>query len=408
MKCRFCKSENLEVFVDLGHTAISNSFLSKKQLNQPEVIYPLKAMYCQDCFLVQVDEYKKYDEIFTENYAYHSSVSKSWLEHCKLYTNKVTDRFNLNENSQVVEIASNDGYLLQYFKEKNISCLGIEPTRSTADEAIQKGINTIVEFFGSNLAIRLSNLTKADLIIGNNVIAHVPNLNDFVNGMKILLKENGVITLEFPHLLKLIENSEFDTIYQEHFSYLSLYTLKKVFNAYGLEIFDVEELSTHGGSLRIYGKHLENNSISIESSVGYLLHKELTKGINTSHLYSNFDKKVKMIKKQFLLWLMIERNKGKKIIGFGAAAKGNTFLNYCGVKSDLIDFIVDETPNKQNMYTPESHIPIVGFDMIEKEKPDFIIILPWNFKQEIMDKLEFVKEWGCKIVTSIPSLEINW
>lgn len=408
MKCRFCKSENLEVFVDLGKQSVSNSFLSKEQLNQPEVIYPLKAMCCRECFLVQVDEYKKFDEIFTENYAYHSSISKSWLDHCKTYTEKVINKLNLNENSQVVEIASNDGYLLQYFKQKNISCLGIEPTRSTATEAIQKGINTIVEFFGSNLAIRLSNLTKADLIIGNNVIAHVPNLNDFVNGMKILLKENGVITLEFPHLLKLIENAEFDTIYQEHFSYLSLYTLKKIFNFHGLEIFDVEELPTHGGSLRVYGKHLKNNSIAIESSVGNLLHKELNKGINNSTLYSNFDFRVKWIKKQFLLWLMIEKNKGKKIICFGAAAKGNTFLNYCGVKNDLIDFIVDETPNKQNMYTPQSHIPIVGFDMIEKYKPDFIIILPWNFKQEIMSKLEFVKEWECKIVTCVPKLEINW
>lgn len=408
MKCRFCKSENLEVFVDLGHTAISNSFISKEGLNQPEVIYPLKAMYCVECFLVQVDEYKKFDEIFTENYVYHSSISKSWLEHCKKYVSEVTERFNLSENSRVVEIASNDGYLLQYFKEKQIPCLGVEPTKSTADKAIEKGIQTIVEFFGTDLASRLSTLTKADLIIGNNVIAHVPDLNDFVKGMKLLLSENGVITLEFPHLLKLIENVEFDTIYQEHFSYLSLYTIKKVFNAHGLEIFDVEELSTHGGSLRVYGKHLENNSININSSVDYLIRKELLKGINTSKLYSNFSYKVNMIKKQFLLWLLIEKNKGKKIIGFGAAAKGNTFLNYCGVKSDLIDFIVDETPSKQGLFTPESHIPIVEFEKIAEFKPDFIVILPWNFKQEIMKKLEFVKEWDCKIVTCIPNIEINW
>lgn len=408
MKCRFCKSENLEVFVDLGHTAISNSFLSKEGLNKPEVIYPLKAMYCIDCFLVQVDEYKKFDEIFTENYVYHSSISKSWLEHCKNYVNQITERFGLNENSRVVEIASNDGYLLQYFKEKDIPCIGIEPTKSTADKAIEKGIQTIIEFFGTDLANRFSKLTKADLIIGNNVIAHVPDLNDFVAGMKLLLSENGIITLEFPHLLKLIENVEFDTIYQEHFSYFSLYTMKKVFNEHGLEIFDVEELSTHGGSLRVYGKHVENNSIEISYSVGKLLHKESLKGINTSTLYSNFSQKVNMIKNQFVLWLTIEKLKGRKIIGFGAAAKGNTFLNYCGVKSDLIDFIVDETPNKQGLYTPESHIPIVEFDMIEKHKPDFIVILPWNFKQEIMNKLEFVKKWDCRIVTAVPGMEINW
>lgn len=408
MKCRFCKSENLNLFVDLGHTAISNSFLTKEQLNQPEVIYPLKAMYCQDCFLVQVDEYKKFDEIFTETYVYHSSISKSWLEHCKNYTDKVISRFNLNENSQVMEIASNDGYLLQYFKEKNIPCLGIEPTRSTANKAIEKGINTIVEFFGTNLATRLSELGKADLIIGNNVVAHVPDLNDFIQGIKILLSENGIITLEFPHLLKLIDNIEFDTIYQEHFSYFSLYTISKIFKRHCLEIFDVEELSTHGGSLRIYAKHIEKLAIPVNSSVGQLLHKELNKGVNNSSLYSHFDSKVKWIKKQFLLWLLLQTNQGKKIIGFGAAAKGNTFLNYCGVKNDLIDFIVDETPCKQNMYTPESHIPIVDFEMIEKHKPDFIIILPWNFKQEIMNKLEFVKEWRCKIVTCIPTVEIRW
>lgn len=408
MKCRFCQSENLELFVDLGHTAISNSFLTKENLNRPEVIYPLKAMYCRECFLVQVDEYKKYSEIFNENYVYHSSISKSWLEHCKNYVDKVTNRFNLTKNNKVVEIASNDGYLLQYFKEKEIPCIGIEPTKSTADKAIEKGIETIVEFFGKDLATKISKSVKADLIIGNNVIAHVPNLNDFVKGLKILLSENGVITLEFPHLLKLIDNTEFDTIYQEHFSYFSLFTMQKVFRAHDLEIFDVEELSTHGGSLRIYGKHIQNKNLEISSSTGYVLSKEQKANLTNSQGYSNFDNKVKMIKKQFLLWLMIERNKGKKIICFGAAAKGNTFLNYCGIKSDLIDFIVDETPSKQGLFTPESHIPIVEFQMIEKFKPDFIVILPWNFKQEIMSKLEFVKEWKCKIVTCIPNLEINW
>ena len=407
MKCRFCSKTIDNTFIDLGNTAISNAYITKEQLNSSESIYPLRVIVCDNCFLVQVDEFKRIEEIFSEDYVYFSSVSDGWLKHSKEYVEKVTPRFKLNDNSLVVEIASNDGYLLQYFKEKNIPCLGIEPTNSTAQISINKGINTLVEFFCEELAIKLANDNiKADLILGNNVLAHVPQLNDFVRGLKVLLKSTGVMTFEFPHLTKLISKNEFDTIYHEHFSYFSFYFICELFRFHGFEVFDVEELITHGGSLRVYAKHRENSDIKVEQTVATLLNEEISKGVNKMGFYKGFQEKANEIKNKFLIYILNEKLKGKKIIAFGAAAKGNTFLNYCGLKSDTIECVIDDTPSKQNKFLPQSHIPVYSREYFETNKPDIIIILPWNFKNEIIGKLSFAKEWGAQFVTYIPELEI--
>ncbi|MBS1626490.1 MAG: class I SAM-dependent methyltransferase [Bacteroidetes bacterium] len=408
MRCRFCSKTIDTTLIDLGHTAVSNAFLNANDLNKAETTYPLKVLVCDNCFLVQVDEFQKNNEIFTEDYVYFSSVSEGWLKHSKAYVEKVTNRFALNKNSLVTEIASNDGYLLQYFKEKNIPCLGIEPTNSTAQLSIAKGIENIIEFFGEDLAIRLKKEGKqSDLIIGNNVLAHVPELNNFVRGLKILLKPSGVMTFEFPHLIKLIEKKEFDTIYHEHFSYFSFYFICNLFKFHGFEVFDVEQLETHGGSLRVYVKHKENEQQPITENVTILLNSELQKGINKINFYTGFQEKAIDIKNKFLLYILSEKQKGKQIIAFGAAAKGNTFLNYCGLKNDTIKCVVDDTPYKQNKFLPQSHIPVVSREYFNNHKPDIIIILPWNFKNEIINKLSFTKEWGCQLVTYIPELEIN-
>ena len=404
MKCRFCKNELSNVFIDLGNSPPSNSFLSLSQLNEPESYYPLKIFVCDKCFLVQIDEYKKATEIFDKNYAYFSSYSTSWLNHAKKYTELMISRFGLNNKSLVVEIASNDGYLLQYFKERNIPILGVEPTANTAKIAIDKGINTIIDFFGSRYAEEnLKN--KADLILGNNVLAHVPDINDFVKGVKIALKSNGVNTFEFPHLCKLIEKNQFDTIYHEHFSYLSLTSVKSIFEKQGLTIFDIEELPTHGGSLRIYTKHTEDYSKSISINVAKLLDYEEKIGVKKLIYYNNFQIKVDKIKMDFLQFLYTAKKENKKVIGYGAAAKGNTLLNYCGIKgTDLIEFVVDASPFKQGLFLPGSKIPIVDESQIFAYKPDFIVILPWNIKEEITKQLSYIREWGGKFVITIPDL----
>ena len=404
MKCRFCKNELSNVFIDLGNSPPSNSFLSLSQLNEPESYYPLKIFVCDKCFLVQIDEYKKATEIFDKNYAYFSSYSTSWLNHAKKYTELMISRFGLNNKSLVVEIASNDGYLLQYFKERNIPILGVEPTANTAKIAIDKGINTIIDFFGSRYAEEnLKN--KADLILGNNVLAHVPDINDFVKGIKIALKSNGVNTFEFPHLCKLIEKNQFDTIYHEHFSYLSLTSVKSIFEKQGLTIFDIEELPTHGGSLRIYTKHTEDYSKSISINVAKLLDYEEKIGVKKLIYYNNFQIKVDKIKMDFLQFLYTAKKENKKVIGYGAAAKGNTLLNYCGIKgTDLIEFVVDASPFKQGLFLPGSKIPIVDESQIFAYKPDFIVILPWNIKEEITKQLSYIREWGGKFVITIPDL----
>ncbi len=407
MNCRFCKTALTDVFIDLGNSPASNSFLTKEELNEPETFYPLKVYTCPKCFLVQVDEYKKSDAIFDSNYVYFSSYSKSWLAHAKKYTEMMTERFALNASSRVVEIASNDGYLLQYFKEKNIPVLGIEPTANTAQVAIEKGIENVIDFFGVRLATKLAaENIKADVLLGNNVLAHVPNIMDFVGGMKIILKETGVITMEFPHLMQLVDNNQFDTIYHEHFSYLSFYTVQQIFASNGLEMFDVDELPTHGGSLRIYAKHKEDNSKHISLNVANLLQKEKNKGLITMAYYSNFQVKALKVKLDLVSFLIEQKRANKKVAAYGAAAKGNTLLNFCGVKSDLVDFVVDANPHKQNKFLPASHIPVTAEDMIKKEKPDHIIILPWNLKDEVIAQLTYIRDWGGKFVVPIPSLQI--
>ncbi|ANN64904.1 class I SAM-dependent methyltransferase [Brachyspira hyodysenteriae] len=404
MKCRHCNNELKYEFINLYNSPPSNSFLIDKELNEPEVLYPLKIYVCDKCFLVQIDEYKKSNEIFNSNYAYFSSYSKTWLEHAKTYVDDIIPRLGLTNKSLVTEIASNDGYLLQYFKMKDIPCIGIEPTHSTASVAISKGINVIEDFFSFELSKKLQ---KSDLILGNNVLAHVPDINNFVMGVKNLLKENGTATFEFPHLLNLINENQFDTIYHEHFSYLSLIAVKTIFEKFDLKIYDVKELKTHGGSLRIFISHKNNNNIKISNSVEYLINKEKKFKLDKIEGYSNFESRVQEIKFELLDFLLKAKRENKKVIAYGAAAKGNTLLNYCGIKSDLIDIVVDLSPHKQGKYMPLSHIPILSEDNILKYKPDYILILPWNLKEEIIKQLSYVREWNCKFITAIPNLVLE-
>ena len=407
MQCRFCKNELSDVFIDLGNSPASNSFLTREELNEPEVFFPLKVYTCSKCFLVQVDEYKKSDAIFDNNYVYFSSYSSSWLAHSKQYSRLMIDRFGYDSKSLIVEIASNDGYLLQYFKEINIPVLGIEPTANTAQVAIDKGIETVVDFFGVRLANELvAKGIKANLLLGNNVLPHVPDIVDFVGGMKIILKDDGVITMEFPHLMQLIDNNQFDTIYHEHFSYLSFNTVQQIFASQGLQLFDVDEIPTHGGSIRIYAKHIDDNSKNISANVASLLKKEKDKGLDTLSYYSNFQQKALKVKLDLTDFLIQQKRAGKSVAAYGAAAKGNTLLNYCGIKKDLIDFVVDANPHKQNKFLPASHIPVTNENYLKDHKPDFVIIFPWNLKEEIMQQLAYIKDWGGKFVVPIPSLEI--
>ena len=406
MNCRHCNHKLTYVFADLQTCPPSNAMVKPEQLNHPETYFPLKVFVCEKCWLVQVDELEKADAIFNNEYTYFSSFSTSWLQHAKKYTDYMTERFGFNSQSLVVEIASNDGYLLQYFKEKNIPVLGVEPTANTAKVAIEKGIENIVDFFGSNLAENKLK-AKADLVLGNNVLAHVPDINDFVKGVKIALKPNGVNTFEFPHLLQLVKHNQFDTIYHEHFSYLSLTNLVAIFATQGLDFFDVEELPTHGGSLRIFAKHKEDNSKTIEPSVAAMLAKEKAAGIDTLEYYQNFQSKVEKIKYDFIEFLINQKRAGKKVIGYGAAAKGNTLLNYCGIKgNDLIEYVVDASPYKQQKFLPGSRIPVLSKEEIEETKPDFIVIFPWNLTEEISQQLHYVKNWDCKFVIAIPELKI--
>jgi 2-polyprenyl-3-methyl-5-hydroxy-6-metoxy-1,4-benzoquinol methylase len=382
--------------------------LSIDQLNEPEVFFPLRVWVCDNCFLVQIDEYEKSSAIFNNDYVYFSSFSKSWLNHAKNYCEEVVKRLSLNEVSKIIEIASNDGYLLQFFLEKKIPVLGIEPTKNTASIAIEKGIETVTEFFGSVLAEELTKKgIQADLLIGNNVLAHVPDINDFIAGMKQILSTKGTITLEFPHLIQMINKNQFDTIYHEHFSYLSLYTVQKIFFQQELEIYDVDEIPTHGGSLRIYVKHLDDASKQVSSKVSYLISQEKLYGVDTLAYYTGFIKKVEQIKIDFLSFLIAQKKNGKKVVGYGAAAKGNTLLNYCGVKKDLISFVVDANPNKQDKYLPGSHIPVVSEEQLKKFHPDFVIIFPWNLSTEIMNQLSYIRDWGGKFLIPIPSVIID-
>ncbi len=408
MNCRFCQNPVSREFIDLVNSPPSNAYLTAKQLDEPEVFYPLRVFVCEKCLLVQIDEHKKADEIFDQNYAYFSSFSKTWLEHSQKYVEMMCRRFGFDKNSQVIEIASNDGYLLQFFHQKGVPVLGIEPTSNTANAAREKGIETWTEFFGTRLAEKLTEKNRqADLLLGNNVLAHVPNINDFVSGLKIALKQNGVITMEFPHLLELVENNQFDTIYHEHFSYFSFHTVRQLFAAHGLEIFDVEELATHGGSLRIFAKRSENQTHKPTENIEKLLAKEKEFGLLDLNYYANFQPKADQIKYDLLAFLVEQKRNGKKIAAYGAAAKGNTLLNYCGVKKDLVAFVVDISPHKQGLFLPASHIPIVDESFIRREKPDYVLILPWNIKEEIIERLKYIEEWNGKFVVAIPKLDIG-
>ena len=408
MKCKFCQNPLSREFIDLVNSPPSNAYLTAQQLDEPEVFYPLRVFVCEKCLLVQIDEHKKADQIFDQNYAYFSSFSKTWLEHSQNYVEMMCQCFGFNENSQVVEIASNDGYLLQFFHQKGVSVLGIEPSSNTANAAREKGIETWTEFFGTKLAQKLVEKNRrADLLLGNNVLAHVPNINDFVSGLKIALNPDGVVTMEFPHLLQLVENNQFDTIYHEHFSYFSFHTVRQIFAANGLEIFDVEELATHGGSLRIFAKHGENQTHKLTENVAKLLAKEKNFGLLDLNYYADFQPKADKIKYNLLAFLVVQKQNGKKVAAYGAAAKGNTLLNYCGVKKDLVAFVVDISPYKQGLFLPASHIPIVDESFIVREKPDFVLILPWNLKEEIVERLKYIKEWNGKFVVAIPELDIQ-
>jgi len=383
--------------------------LKPEQLNEPEVFYPLKIFTCHECLLVQVDEMRKADSIFNSEYTYFSSFSTSWLAHAKKYVDMMVERFGFNSDSQVIEIASNDGYLLQYFKEHNVPVLGVDPTANTAEVAISKGIPTIIDFFGAEFAQKklVDEDIKADLILGNNVLAHVPDINDFVKGVKTALKDTGVVTFEFPHLMRLVEECQFDTIYHEHFSYLSFTVVKRIFEKQGLEMFDVQELPTHGGSLRIFAKHQQDKSKEISPNVADLLSREEAAGMKTMSYYNDFQQRVEEIKYAVWEFLIKARREGKKVIGYGAAAKGNTLLNYCGVKgTDLVQFAVDASPYKQNLLLPASHIPVRDLDSITEYKPDYVIILPWNLKKEIGEQLKYIRDWGGKFVTFIPGLNV--
>ncbi len=406
MQCRFCKTELTHDFIDLVNSPASNSFLTAEQLNEPETFYPLKVYTCHKCFLVQVDEYKKSDAIFDSNYVYFSSYSTSWLKHAKAYTEMMIKRFGYNNTSLVIEVASNDGYLLQYFHQNDIPVLGIEPTANTAEAAKEKGVDSVVDFFGVRLAKELvSKNIKADLLLGNNVLAHVPDIVDFVGGMKVILKDTGVVTMEFPHLMQLVDNNQFDTIYHEHFSYLSFTTVKQIFESQGLEMFDVDQIPTHGGSLRIYAKHKEDKTKEISPNVKAVLDLEASKGMNGLDYYNGFQQKALKVKMDMLLFLIQQKNAGKRVAAYGAAAKGNTLLNFCGVKNDLIDFVVDANPHKQNKFLPASHIPVMNEQHLKNEKPDYVIILPWNLKDEITQQLSYIRDWGGKFVVPIPSVQ---
>jgi len=404
-KCRFCGKELRVVFADLNMAPTVNNYIGEENRYKSETTYPLITYVCEECKLVQTLDFNPCDEIFTEDYAYFSSYSSSWLKHCKTYSDMICERLHLDKNSHVMEVASNDGYMLQYFKGKNIPHLGVEPCKSVADVAIKKGISTLIDFFTAELG---NNVPKSDLICMCNVLAHVPDINDFVQGMKNALKPTGTITIEFPHLLNIIKYNQFDTIYHEHYSYLSLIFAIKLFEKNGLKIYDVEKLPTHGGSLRIYGCH-EEASFHITKNVKEVLDEEYTLGLDNVETYKKYAEKVKSTKRAFLKVLVDIKDQGKSIVAYGAAAKGNTLFNYCGISTDFIDYSVDLNPHKQNTYLPGSHIPVYCPEKIRETKPDYILITPWNIKDEIIKQLDYTTEWGCKFIVAIPKAEVlSW
>lgn len=405
MNCRHCGVLLKNIFLDLGRLPPSNAYLTKDNLHQAEIYFPLKVLVCDQCWLVQTEDHISAEKLFTSQYAYFSSASSSWLTHAKKYVNKMIKELNLNSKSHVIEIASNDGYLLKNFIEAKIPCLGIEPTASTAEVAEKNGIPVLRKFFGKSLAHKLAlDGKKADLIIGNNIYAHVPDINDFTIALKEILKKNGTITLEFPHFMNLIEHAQFDTIYHEHFSYLSIYTVCKVFEKAGLRIFNVEKLDTHGGSLRVYGCHIDDIR-KTRNTVNLLLQKEKKNGLQKIDTYKNFQLRVDQIKNDLINFLSDQKIKGKKVVGYGAAAKGNTLLNYCGIKEDLLQVIFDAAPSKQGCFMPGSHIPILAPEHLIDSEPDYVLILPWNISREIIMQNVILKEKGTQFLIAVPKLK---
>jgi hypothetical protein len=401
-RCRFCETPLKDTVVDLGMSPLCESYLAADQLDRAEPFYPLHVRVCRACLLVQVGEYVRAEEIFTE-YAYFSSFSSSWLKHAEDYVSMVTERLKLNSQSLVVELASNDGYLLQYFVQRGIPCLGIEPAANVAKEAEKRGVETRVAFFGKSLGAELrAEGRQADLVLGNNVLAQVPDVNSFVAGVPEILKQTGTVTFEFPHLMTLFEGNQFDTIYHEHFSYFSLLTVESIFARHGLTIFDVEELWTHGGSLRIYARHTSDTSRPLSARLLALRQREEAAGYRQIETYTRFEEQVRETKRKLLELLIAAKREGKRIVGYGAPGKGNTLLNYCGIRTDFIEFTVDRNPYKQGKFLPGTHIPIQHPSRIEEVRPDYIFILPWNFKDEILAQLAHAREWGAKFIVPIP------
>jgi 2-polyprenyl-3-methyl-5-hydroxy-6-metoxy-1,4-benzoquinol methylase len=406
--CRHCGAEVTLPFADLGSAPPSNAYLTETALKAPEKWYPLKVSICTECWLAQTQDYAHCSELFSQDYGYFSSFSSTWLQHAERYAAMACERFALNAGSHVVEVASNDGYLLQYFAARKIPCLGVEPTASTARAAREKGIEVVEEFFGRLSARRLAKHGKsADLIVANNVLAHVPDINDFVTGIADLLKPNGTATLEFPHLLKLVLHNQFDTIYHEHFSYLSLTTVLNILARSGLSVFDVEELPTHGGSLRVYAQKRDTGSRPVDARVSQLIADERAAEMTTTSFYSGFQAKADGVKNEFLSFLVAAKRTGKVVAAYGAAAKGNTLLNYAGVRPDLIRFVADRNPAKQNKYMPGSRIPIVPEGCLKAVQPDYIVILPWNLANEIVPQLSYARDWRCQYVLAVPSLVVS-
>lgn len=406
-KCRFCHAALGEPFLDLGKQPLANAFVKPENDSKKEFTCPLRVFFCEQCHLAQLSDFSEASEIFNEQYAYFSSFSESWLRHAKAYTDLMVQRFGFNEKSRVVEIASNDGYLLQYFKEKNIPVLGIEPSGNCAEVAIKKGIPTEIKFFGVKTAEELkSQGRQADLLLGNNVLAHVPDINDFVEGLRIALKPGGIITMEFPHLLRLIDEGQFDTIYHEHFSYLSFSVAEKIFAKHGLVLFDVEELPTHGGSLRIYGRHEADTERAVTERANALREREREFGLGKKKTYQEFKKKVEKVRADLLKFLKQCKAEGKTVVGYGAPAKGNTLLNFCGVGTEIIRYTVDASPHKQGHLLPGSRLPVYAPNKISQTHPDYVLILPWNIQEEIIKQMAPVRTWGGKFVVAIPELRV--
>lgn len=408
MKCRHCQAELSFSLIDLGSAPPSNAYLTKHTLHAPEKYFPLRVLVCSECWLVQTEDYAGADELFSSDYAYFSSFSTTWLNHAENYVEDMARRFSLNSHSHIIEVAANDGYLLQYAKARGIPCLGIEPTTSTADAARAKGIEIVEEFFGVQLAQQLVAQNKqADLAAANNVLAHVPDINDFVSGFAILIKQAGVATFEFPHLLRLVSENQFDTIYHEHYSYLSLTSVKRIFEHNGLSVFDVEELPTHGGSLRVYAQRMDSGVRELSQNVAKLLERETAAGMNSTAFYAGFQAKANKVKNDLLMFLIEAQRAGKTVAGYGAAAKGNTLLNYAGIRPDLLPYVVDRNPAKQDKFLPGCRIPIVAETQLKQNKPDYVVILPWNLRAEVVEQLGYIREWGGQFVTSVPALKVG-